>query len=81
MVQEYDCEILYDSGKENVVVDALSRNPATPTVGVSCMRISVESPLMGLTREVHVEGVWEENWKIERIGGEITRFVLEVMVC
>ena len=30
---------------------------------------------MGLIREAHAEGVREDNWKIERIRGEITRFV------
>ena len=35
----------------------------------------MDSPLVVLIREAYAEGVREENWKIERIRGEITRFV------
>ena len=35
----------------------------------------MDSPLVGLIREAQTEGVRDENWKIERIRGKITRFV------
>ena len=51
LVKDYDCEILYHLGKANVVTDALSRKSVGSSVGVSCMKISVDSPLLGLIRE------------------------------
>ena len=61
----------------NVVTDALSHKSAGSSVGVSYMRIAVDSPLLGLIRDAQDEGVREDNWKIERIRGEIARFVLD----
>ncbi|CAH1438309.1 unnamed protein product [Lactuca virosa] len=75
VVKDYDCEIFYRPGKVNVVVDALSRKSAGSSVPASCMRISVDSPLVSLIREAQTKGVRQENWKIERIRGEIIRFV------
>ena len=77
VAKDYECEILYHPGKENVVADALSRKSVGSSYGVSCMRISVDSSLLRLIREARVEGVREENWKIERIRGEITKFILD----
>ncbi|KAL7601481.1 hypothetical protein Lser_V15G23980 [Lactuca serriola] len=73
--KDYDSEIIYHLGKENVVVDALIRKLAGSSDWASCMRISVDSPLLELIREAQVEGVWEENWKIDRIRDEIAIFV------
>lgn len=61
IVKDYDCEILYHSGKVNVVADALSRKSAGSSDGVSFMRISVDSPLVGLVREAQFEDDREEN--------------------
>ena len=36
---------------------------------------SVDSPLLGLIREVQAEGVREESWKKKKIRGEIVKFV------
>ena len=60
VVKDYDCEILYHPVKVIVMEDALSRKSVTPSDGVSCMRIPVDSPLLGLIREAQDEGVWEE---------------------
>ena len=35
----------------------------------------MDSPLVNLIGEARVEGVRQGNWKLERIRGEITRFV------
>ena len=59
------------------MADALSCKSVGSLGGVSCIRISVDSHLMGLIREAQIEGVREENWKKERIRGEITIFVLD----
>ena len=41
------------------------------------MMIFVDSPLLELIKYAQSEGVREENWKIERTMGEITRFILD----
>ena len=61
VVKDYDCEILYHPSKANVVADALIRKPAGYFVMVTCMRISMDSPLVGLIREAQTEGVRAEN--------------------
>ena len=51
MVKDYDCEILYHPGKANVVADALSHKSVGSSVEEMCMRMFVDSPLLGLIRE------------------------------
>ena len=58
-----------------MVADALSCKSDGPSVEVSFMRISMDSLIVGLIKEAQSERVREENWKIQRIRGEITRFV------
>ena len=41
------------------------------------MRIFVDSSLLGLIREAQVEGVRKENWKQEKIKGEIATFFMD----
>lgn len=77
VVNDYDCNILYHPGKENVVSDALSPKLARSSDRGKCMRISVDSLRLRLIREAHTEGVLNENWKQERIRGEIDRFVTD----
>ena len=77
MVNDYDCEIIYHSVKENVVSDALSRKSARSSFGEVCMRISVDSTLLGLIREEQAEGFRKENWKQERISGDIDMLVTD----
>ncbi|CAH1425951.1 unnamed protein product [Lactuca virosa] len=59
-------------GKANVVADALSRKSVGPSERGMCMRISVDSPLLGLIRATQAEGVRKENWKQERIRAEVS---------
>ena len=75
VVKDYDCEILYHPGKANVVADALSRKSAGSSTPARCMRIAVDSPLVGLVRDAQIEGMKPENRKLERIKGESARFV------
>ena len=81
IVKDYDWEILYHPDKENAVADALSRKSAGSSDGVLCMRISSDSLLLALIREAHAEGVQEENFKKERIRGEIVRFASDSRGC
>ena len=63
IIKDYNCEILYHLGKVNLVADALSRKLARSSVRDVCMRISVDSLLLGLIREAPAEGVRKEIWK------------------
>ena len=51
IVKDYDCGLLYHPGEANIVAGVLSRKSAGSSVGEVCMKISVDSPLLGLTRE------------------------------
>ena len=50
MVEDYDYEILYHPGKENVVSDALSLKSAGSLARDMYMRISIGSALLDLIR-------------------------------
>ena len=77
MFKDYDYGILYHPGKANVVADALNRKSARPSAGDMCMRISIDSPLLDLISEAQAKGVRKENWKHERIRGDIDKFVTD----
>ena len=61
VVKDYNCEIIYHPGKANVVADALSRKSVGSSTPARCMRIAVDSPLVGLVRDAQVEGMRPEN--------------------
>ncbi|XP_052620984.1 uncharacterized protein LOC111890008 [Lactuca sativa] len=56
VVNDYNCDILYHSAKANVVVDALSCKSAGSSTPTTCIRISVDSPLVSLIKEAQDEG-------------------------
>lgn len=74
VVKDYDCELMSYPGKANVVVDAMSRKAVSSATGAMCMRISIDSSLLDLITEAQVEAVKKENWKHERLMGEVDRF-------
>ena len=51
VVKDYDCEILYHPGKANMVAGALSRKTASATIGSICIRMYIDSPLLGMIRD------------------------------
>ena len=59
--KDYDCEILYNPGKANVVADALSRKAASAPIRDVCLRITVISPLLDMIKEGQVEGLKKDN--------------------
>ena len=72
VVKDYDCEILYHPGKDNVVADALSRK-AAPIRDV-CMRLTVVTPLLEQIREAQQEAIKEEHRKSECVVGQVSSF-------
>ncbi|KAD4385098.1 hypothetical protein E3N88_25266 [Mikania micrantha] len=70
LIKDYDCEILYHPGKANVVADALSRMECSP-IKVKAMKIVVSSDIVKQIKEAQVEALKEENWKRDRIKGQI----------
>ena len=74
VVKDYDYEILYHSGKANVVADALSHKAVAITIRDICMRMIVITPLLEQIRETQVEGLKEEHQKCEQIIGQVASF-------
>ena len=58
-----------------MVADALSHKLDGSSTPEICTRISVDSPLVCLIKEARAKGIRPENWKLERVRGENTRFV------
>ncbi|KAI3773407.1 hypothetical protein L1987_47934 [Smallanthus sonchifolius] len=53
-VKDYDCEILYHSGKANVVADALSRKTSHTPIKVKSFKMTISSSLIDEIREAQV---------------------------
>ncbi|KAF5803619.1 putative nucleotidyltransferase, Ribonuclease H [Helianthus annuus] len=70
-VKDFDCEIHYHPGKANVVADALSRKTDYTPIRVRSMQLVVTSSLLERIREAQNEAVKAENWKKERIIGQV----------
>ncbi|GJZ18922.1 putative reverse transcriptase domain-containing protein [Tanacetum coccineum] len=69
LLSDYDCEICYHSGKENVVVDALSKKEREPPLRVRAlvMTIGLNLPKQILYAQTEVRK--PENIKNEDVGG------------
>ncbi|KAK9048751.1 hypothetical protein SSX86_032282 [Deinandra increscens subsp. villosa] len=76
-IKDYDCEIHYHPGKANVVADALSRKGDYAPIRVRSMQLVVTSNLIARIKEAQTEAVKEENWKKERIVGQVKDLVDE----
>ncbi|KAF5816405.1 putative nucleotidyltransferase, Ribonuclease H [Helianthus annuus] len=70
-VKDYDCEIHYHPGKANVVADALSRKADYVPIRVRSMQLVMTSGILERIREAQLEAMKEENWKKERIIGQL----------
>ena len=57
LVKDYSCEILYHSGKANVVANVLSRKVVSAPIGDLLLRMTISLPLLDLIREAQVEGI------------------------
>ena len=75
VVKDYDCKILYHPKKANMVADALILKTDSSSIESLCMGIPVDSLLLDLIRKARSKGVKKENWKQERLTGEVDKFV------
>ncbi|GJS03355.1 hypothetical protein Tco_0319863 [Tanacetum coccineum] len=65
LLSDYDCEIRYHPGKENVVADALSIKERLNPLRVRSLGMMIISPLPSQILEAQTEAVKEENVKNE----------------
>nr|GEV11190.1 reverse transcriptase domain-containing protein [Tanacetum cinerariifolium] len=69
LLSDYDCEIRYHPGKENVVVDALSRKEREPPLRVRALVMTVGLDLPKQILNAQTEARKPENIKEEDVGG------------
>ncbi|GJY46012.1 putative reverse transcriptase domain-containing protein [Tanacetum coccineum] len=67
LLSDYDCEIRYHPGKDNVVADALSRKDREP-VRVRSLVMTVHTNLPEKILNAQTEAIKDENVKAENLG-------------
>nr|GFA62554.1 putative reverse transcriptase domain-containing protein [Tanacetum cinerariifolium] len=73
LLSDYDCEIRYHPGKENVVADALSRKEREPPLRVQALVMTIGLDLPRQILNAQIEARKRENVKKEDVGG-VVRF-------
>ncbi|GKC18954.1 putative reverse transcriptase domain-containing protein, partial [Tanacetum coccineum] len=61
LFSDYECEIKYHPGKENVVVDALSRKERVKPRRMRAMAVTIQSGVKGLILAAQGEAFKDEN--------------------
>ncbi|GJU49034.1 putative reverse transcriptase domain-containing protein [Tanacetum coccineum] len=69
LLSDYDCEIHYHPGKENVVADALSRKERIKPLRVRALVMTIGLDLPKRILEAQIEARKPENLKSEDVGG------------
>nr|GEX03321.1 hypothetical protein [Tanacetum cinerariifolium] len=69
LLSDYDCEIRYHPGKENVVADALSRKERIRPLWVRALEITIGLDLPRQILEAQTEVMKPENLKSKDVGG------------
>ncbi|GJY82530.1 putative reverse transcriptase domain-containing protein [Tanacetum coccineum] len=69
LLSDYDCEIRYHPGKENVVADALSRKERDQPLWVRALVMTIGLILPKQILEAQTEAMKPENIKDEDVGG------------
>ncbi|GJT22032.1 putative reverse transcriptase domain-containing protein [Tanacetum coccineum] len=69
LLSDYDCEIRYHLGKENVVADALSRKERIKPLRVRALIMTIDLNLSSQILNVQAEAMKEENLKEENLCG------------
>ncbi|GKD84634.1 putative reverse transcriptase domain-containing protein, partial [Tanacetum coccineum] len=73
LLSDYDCEIRYHPGKENVVADALSQKEQNKPLRVRALVLTIGLNLPVQILEAHVEARKEENFRTEDLCGMIKK--------
>ncbi|GJY71908.1 putative reverse transcriptase domain-containing protein, partial [Tanacetum coccineum] len=73
LLSDYDCEIRYHPGKENVVADALSRKERLKPLRVRALVMTISLNLPVQILEAQVEARKEENYGTEDLCGMIKK--------
>ncbi|GJX53224.1 putative reverse transcriptase domain-containing protein [Tanacetum coccineum] len=68
LLSDYDCEIRYHPGKENVVGDALSRKERDKPLRVQALMMTVHNDLPKQIREAQEEAMKGENVEAKNLG-------------
>ncbi|GJS93899.1 putative reverse transcriptase domain-containing protein, partial [Tanacetum coccineum] len=69
LLSDYDCEISYHPGKENVVADALSRKERNKPLRVRALVMTIGLDLPKQILESQTKAIKPENLKSEDVGG------------
>ncbi|GJV12052.1 reverse transcriptase domain-containing protein [Tanacetum coccineum] len=69
LLSDYDCDIRYHLGKENVVADALSRKDREPPLRVRALVMTISLDLPKQILNAQTEAQKPENIKSEDVGG------------
>ncbi|GKA34114.1 putative reverse transcriptase domain-containing protein [Tanacetum coccineum] len=73
LLSDYDCEIRYHPGKENVVADALIRKERNKPLSVQALVMTIGLNLPKQILEAQIEAQKPENFKKEEVGGMIRK--------
>nr|GFB50323.1 putative reverse transcriptase domain-containing protein [Tanacetum cinerariifolium] len=71
LLSDYDCDIRYHPGKENVVADALSRKERDVPLRVRSLVMTISLDLPKQILAAQIEALKPENLKKEDVGGMI----------
>nr|GEU55936.1 hypothetical protein [Tanacetum cinerariifolium] len=73
LLSDYDCNIRYHPGKENVVAGALSRKERIEPLRVRALVMTISLDLPRQILEAHIEALKPENLEKEDVGGMIRK--------
>ncbi|GJS03832.1 putative reverse transcriptase domain-containing protein [Tanacetum coccineum] len=77
LLGDYDCEIRYHSGKENVVADALSKKERIKPLRIRALVMTIGLDLPKKKLSARIEARKPENFEAEDVGGMIRKEKLE----